>query len=87
MATLFGTKIQDTYDGLLKVTDNIGITGTKKFITDGLGVNSSVKISSLDFEVVSTDIDSDLKRVFLRGTKVGQIYLNYLTLRLKLSLE
>jgi hypothetical protein len=53
MATLFGTKIQDTYDGLLKVTDNIGITGTKKFITDGLGVNSSVKISSLDFEVAN----------------------------------
>jgi len=53
MATLFGTKIQDTYDGLLKVTDNIGITSTKKFITDGLGVNSSVKISSLDFEVAN----------------------------------
>ncbi len=53
MATLFGTKIQDTYDGLLKVTDNIGITGTKKFITDGLGVNSSVKISSADFEVAN----------------------------------
>ena len=51
MAALTGTKIQDTYDGLLKVSDNVGINSTKKIITDGLGNNSSVKISSEDFEV------------------------------------
>ena len=51
MAALTGTKIQDTYDGLLKVSDNVGINSTKKIITDGLGNDSSVKISSEDFEV------------------------------------
>ena len=63
MATLTGTKIKDTYDGLLKVTDNVGINSTKKIITDGLGNNSSVKISSEDFEVGGffyVDIDGNL---------------------------
>ena len=35
MSTLFGTKIKDTYDGLLKVSDNVGITSTKKIIKAG----------------------------------------------------
>ena len=30
MATLTGTKIKDTYDGLLKVADNVGLNSTKK---------------------------------------------------------
>jgi hypothetical protein len=63
MASLTGTKIQDTYDGLLKVSDNVGINSTKKIITDGLGNNSSVKISSEDFEVGGfffVDIDGNI---------------------------
>ena len=63
MAALTGTKIQDTYDGLLKVSDNVGINSTKKIITDGLGNNSSVKISSEDFEVggfLFVDIDGNV---------------------------
>ena len=51
MSTLFGTKIKDTYEGLLKVSDNVGITSTKKIITDGLGNDSSVYISSEDFQI------------------------------------
>jgi hypothetical protein len=63
MATLTGTKIKDTYDGLLKVSDNVGLNSTKKIITDGLGNNSSVKISTSDFEVGGffyVDIDGNL---------------------------
>ncbi len=61
MSTLFGTKIKDTYDGLLKVSDNVGITSTKKIITDGLGNDSSVYISSEDFQIATffyVDINS-----------------------------
>ena len=42
MASLTGTKIKDTYDGLLKTTDNGVLGASEKLITDGLGNSSGV---------------------------------------------
>ena len=46
MATLLGTKIKDTYNGLLKLIDNVGLTATAKEITDGDGVGSGVFVAN-----------------------------------------
>ena len=70
MSTLFGTKIKDTYDGLLKVSDNVGITSTKKIITDGLGNDSSVYISSEDFQI-STFFYVDINSGTPASSKIG----------------
>ena len=42
MASLTGTTISSTYDGLLKTIDNSALTSTPKEITDGLGNGSGV---------------------------------------------
>jgi hypothetical protein len=44
--TLTGTTPQDTYDSLIKVTDNGPISGTLKKLTDGLGNDSSLSLST-----------------------------------------
>jgi hypothetical protein len=46
MASLTGTKIKNTYDSLLKTTDNEPLDGTLRTITDGLGNNSSLSLST-----------------------------------------
>jgi len=46
MASLTNTKIKDTYDGLLKTTDNDALGGTYKLITDGLGNSSGVYLGT-----------------------------------------
>jgi hypothetical protein len=46
MASLTGTKIKDTYDGLLKTTDNGVLGASVKLITDGLGNSSGVYLST-----------------------------------------
>ena len=38
--TLTGTFISQTYDSLIKVTDNDNLTSTAKRLTDGLGNDS-----------------------------------------------
>lgn len=52
MATLTGNQIRTTYDSLLKLEDNDGLTGNKKKVTDGLGNETPLSIS--DTEVTST---------------------------------
>jgi hypothetical protein len=44
--TLTGTTPQDTYDSLIKVTDNGPLSGTLKRITDGLGNDSALSLST-----------------------------------------
>jgi hypothetical protein len=44
--TLTGTTPQDTYDSLIKVTDNGPISGTAKFLSDGLGNDSILALSN-----------------------------------------
>lgn len=51
MATLTGELISETYDSLLKVTDNNTITGVKKRITDGFGNEIPLLLSSTDIEI------------------------------------
>lgn len=49
--TLTGKLIADTYDALLKVTDNNVITGIKKRMTDGFGNDTPLLMSSTDVQV------------------------------------
>ena len=44
--TLTGTTPQDTYDSLIKVTDNGPLSGSLKTLTDGLGNNSALALST-----------------------------------------
>ena len=46
MATLTSTKIKNTYDALLKATDNDAIGSSAKQITDGLGNGTPLYIST-----------------------------------------
>ena len=43
--TLTGKRVQNTYDSLLKLSDNDNLTGTAKIITDGLGNDSPLYLS------------------------------------------
>jgi hypothetical protein len=65
--TLTGTTPQDTYDSLIKVTDNGPLSGTAKYLSDGLGNDSALALStaavgiglntpSIKLEVQSTDV-------------------------------
>lgn len=49
--TLTGKIVADTYDSLLKVTDNNTITGTKKRVTDGFGNDTPLLLSSTDVQI------------------------------------
>ena len=51
--TLTGTTPQDTYDSLIKVTDNGPLSGTAKYLSDGLG-NDSVLALSTGFVGIGT---------------------------------
>lgn len=44
--TLTGTTPQDTYDSLIKVTDNGPLSGTAKYLSDGLGNDSILSLST-----------------------------------------
>ena len=55
--TLTGTTPQDTYDSLIKVTDNGPLSGTAKYLSDGLGNDSVLAVSTSRIGIGST-IDS-----------------------------
>jgi hypothetical protein len=44
--TLTGTTPQDTYDSLIKVGDNGPLSGTAKYLSDGLGNDSALALST-----------------------------------------
>ena len=44
--SLFGLKPKNTYQGLLKTTDNAVIGATSKFVSDGLGNDSALSLST-----------------------------------------
>ena len=46
MATLTGQTIASSYDGLLKLADNDGLTASVKNIQDGFGVSSVANLST-----------------------------------------
>lgn len=54
MATLFNTKISETYEGLLKTIDNAAISATLKELTDGSGNQTGLFLNTAgDFKVTS----------------------------------
>ena len=54
MATLFNTRISDTYVGLIKTTDNAAISATLKELTDGSGNSTGLFVNNAgDFKVNS----------------------------------
>jgi hypothetical protein len=52
MATLTGNPIKDSYDGLIKTTDNAALDGTSKQLTDGVGnvVPMEVSTTGINFQ-------------------------------------
>jgi len=52
--TLTGTTPQDTYDSLIKVTDNGPLSGTAKFLSDGLGNDSALALSTGNIGIGTT---------------------------------
>jgi hypothetical protein len=44
--SLTGLEIRDTYDSLIKVTDNGPLSGTAKYLSDGLGNDSALALST-----------------------------------------
>jgi len=52
--TLTGTTPQDTYDSLIKVTDNGPISGSLKVLSDGLGNDSTLSLSTTAASIAGT---------------------------------
>ena len=72
MATLTGQTIAATYDALLKVTDNGPITSSLKLITDGLGNNTALSLSSVSASITGTlSVTSTIGASNLSGTNTG----------------
>jgi len=59
--TLTGTTPQDTYDSLIKVTDNGPLSGTAKYLSDGLGNDSVLALSTGAAGIATTTIVSGTK--------------------------
>jgi hypothetical protein len=66
-ATLTGQIVAETYEALLKVTDNGVITGTKKRITDGFGNDSPLLLSSTDVQIDGNLLLSGTTSQYVRG--------------------
>jgi hypothetical protein len=45
-STLFGQQINTTYEGLIKTSDNAAISGTSKYLSDGLGNNLPIAVNT-----------------------------------------
>lgn len=81
--TLTGTKPKDTYDSLIKVEDNGPLSGTAKYLSDGLGNDSALALSTarvgvgtaspvVDFQVNGA---AEVTQAFsVAGTRYLQIY-------------
>ena len=50
MTTLTGTKIANTYGGLLKVSST-GVSSTLQNVQDGFGNNSAIQLSNSTFNI------------------------------------
>lgn len=70
MATLFNTRIKDTYEGLLKFADNNAITIGYKKVTDGEGTDSSL---SLAIGKAAFDGILDLTNATVLGLSSGSV--------------
>jgi hypothetical protein len=59
--TLTGTTPQDTYDSLIKVTDNGPLSGTAKYLSDGLGNDSILALSTAAVGIGTNNPVSELQ--------------------------
>ena len=57
MAALTGNQIDQSYQGLIKTTDNAGLSGTAKAITDGVGGATNIEMSNTATNFVSGTVD------------------------------
>jgi hypothetical protein len=77
--TLTGTKPKDTYDSLIKVTDNGPISGTAKYLSDGLGNDLPIAVSTSKVGIGTStpffklDVDGSVGLSF-----AGALYIYYL---------
>jgi len=75
MATLFNTKISETYEGLFKTIDNAAITASLKELTDGSGNQSGLYVNNAgDFKVSNI-----LEWGSLKDTGTGVTITRYVT--------
>lgn len=58
MATLSGTRIKNTYQGLLKTSDAAALTGSLKVIQDGSGNDSALSLSTATVKAESLQLES-----------------------------
>jgi hypothetical protein len=65
--TLTNQIVSETYDSLLKVTDNNIITGTKKRITDGFGNDTPLLLSSTDVQIDGNFLLPGTTAQYVRG--------------------
>jgi hypothetical protein len=57
MATFTGNKIKDTYQAILKLTDNGNLSTGLKNVTDGFGNNSTLQVSTTDTNISSLSVE------------------------------
>lgn len=50
-STLFGQQIKDTYNGLIKTNNNLAIDDTAKYLSDGLGNDTPLALSTVKVAV------------------------------------
>ena len=58
MATLSGTRLKDTYTGLLKTSDAGNFTGTLKVIQDGSGNESALSLSTSTVKAAALQVNT-----------------------------
>ena len=58
MATLAGTRVKDTYQGMLKTSDAAALTTSLKVIEDGVGNPSALSLSTTTLKATTLEIDS-----------------------------
>ncbi len=69
--TLTGTTPQDTYDSLIKVADNGPISGTAKFLSDGLGNDSALALSTNKVLVGNTSVSAINETLNVTGAGIA----------------
>lgn len=70
-STLTGTTIAAGYDSILKTTDNGPLTSTLKLISDGLGNDSPVKLSTDTFASPHVSYDSGTTKFASKRLEIG----------------
>ena len=61
MATLSGNAIKDSYQGLLKTSDNAAVSSSLKTIQDGLGNDTGMSLSTTTLRAASLEINSPIR--------------------------